>query len=211
MRLDTACLCDASKTFRVMDPDIQPVIQGIKMIGIARTVHCRGDFLTVLKALQEAQENEVLVVDAEGDKVAMAGEMFATEAKRKKLAGIVIDGGCRDIKQIRKIQFPVYARYFTPLAVGASNIFKTQTKIRCGGVPVAPGDILFGDDDGIVVMTENEVKEILDKAEKVQETEEKVLKKMQGKTSLFLLTNFSDHYERISKGQESKLVFTIFS
>ena len=102
--LDTACICDASKTFRVMDPGIKPLFKGIKTIGTARTIHCRGDFLSVIKALQEAQEDEVLVIDAEGDKVAFAGELFATEARRKKLAGMVIDGGCRDVKQIRKIR-----------------------------------------------------------------------------------------------------------
>ncbi|MDH5383398.1 MAG: RraA family protein [Candidatus Aminicenantes bacterium] len=208
-RLDTACLCDASKTFRVMDPDIKPVFQGIKMIGIARTVHCRGDFLSVIKALQEAEEDEVLVIDAEGDKIAFAGEMFATEAQRKKLSGMVIDGGCRDVGRIRKIQFPVYAKYFTPMAGGASKIYRSQVKINCGGVPVYPGDIIFGDDDGIVVMSENEMAGILNIAEHVQSIEEKVLKRMEAKTSLFLLMNFSDHYERISKGQESKLIFTI--
>ena len=71
-RLDTACICDATKTFRVMDPGIRPLFDGIKMIGVARTVHCRSDFLSVIKALQEAQENEVLVIDAEGDKIAFA-------------------------------------------------------------------------------------------------------------------------------------------
>ena len=208
-RLDTACVCDASKTFRVMDPDIKPVFAGIKMIGIARTVHCRGDFLSVIKALQEAQENEILVIDAEGDKIACAGEMFAAEAKRKKLAGMVIDGGCRDVEQIRRIRFPVYARYQTPMAGGASKIFKTQVAIDCGGVPVSPGDILFGDDDGIVVMNEKETASILEIAESIQEIEEKVMKKMEAKTSLFLLMNFADHYERISKGQDSKLEFTL--
>ena len=208
-RLDTACVCDASKTFRVMDPDIKPVFAGIKMIGIARTVHCRGDFLSVIKALQESQENEILVIDAEGDKIACAGEMFATEAKRKKLAGMVIDGGCRDVEQIRRIRFPVYARYQTPMAGGASKIFKTQVAIDCGGVPVSPGDILFGDDDGIVVMNEKETASILEIAESIQEIEEKVMKKMEAKTSLFLLMNFADHYERISKGQDSKLEFTL--
>ena len=208
-RLDTACVCDASKTFRVMDPDIKPVFAGIKMIGIARTVHCRGDFLSVIKALQEAQENEILVIDAEGDKIACAGEMFAAEAKRKKLAGMVIDGGCRDVEQIRRIRFPVYARYQTPMAGGASKIFKTQVAIDCGGVSVSPGDILFGDDDGIVVMNEKETASILEIAESIQEIEEKVMKKMEAKTSLFLLMNFADHYERISKGQDSKLEFTL--
>jgi 4-hydroxy-4-methyl-2-oxoglutarate aldolase len=207
--LDTACLCDASKTFRVMDPEIKPVFPSIKMIGVARTVHCRGDFLSVIEALQEAQEDEILVIDAEGDRIAFAGEMFATEAKRKKLSGMVIDGGCRDVRQIRMIRFPVYARYLTPMAGGASKIFRTQVKINCGGVPVSPGDILFGDDDGIVVMSEKEITSILEIAESVQKIEGEVLKKMEENTSLFKLMNFSDHYERVSKGQESKLIFTI--
>lgn len=208
-RLDTACICDASKTFRVMDPGIKPVFQEIKMIGIARTVHCRGDFLSVIKALEEAREAEVLVIDAEGDKVAFAGEMFATEAQRKKLDGMVIDGGCRDVKQIRKIRFPVYARYQTPLAGGASKIFKTQIRISCGGVPVSPGDIIFGDDDGIVVMSEQEINSILDIAESVQKVEEQVMKKLEEGSSLFQLMNFSGHYEKIRKGQDSKLIFTL--
>jgi regulator of RNase E activity RraA len=208
-RLDTACICDATKTFRVMDPGIRPLFEGIKMIGLARTVHCRSDFLSVIKALQEAQEDEVLVIDAEGDKIAFAGEMFATEAQRKKLAGIVIDGGCRDVRRIRKIQFPMYARYQTPMAGGASHIFKTQVPVNCGGIPVSPGDIIFGDDDGIVVMKETEIDTILNVAESIQQIEEKVMKKMEAKTSLFHLMNFPDHYERISKGKDSKLEFIL--
>jgi 4-hydroxy-4-methyl-2-oxoglutarate aldolase len=208
-RLDTACICDASKTFRVMDPGINPVFEGIKMIGTARTVHCRSDFLSVIKALQEAQEDEVLVIDAERDKIAFAGEMFATEAQRKNLAGMVIDGGCRDVRQIREIRFPVYARYQTPMAGGASKIFKTQITVQCGGVSVSPGDILFGDDDGIVVMNEKEVELVLDAAEAIQKTEQRVLEKMAAKTSLFSLMNFSDHYDRTSKGQKSRLEFTL--
>ncbi|MFQ6038578.1 MAG: RraA family protein [Candidatus Aminicenantales bacterium] len=208
-RLDSASICDASQTFRVMDPGIKPLFEGIRMIGVARTAHSRGDFLTVIKALQEAVEDEVLVIDAEGDKIAMAGELFATEAKRKKLAGMVIDGGCRDVAQIRKIRFPVFARHITPMAGGASKIFKTQTQVTCGGVQVSPGDILFGDDDGVVVISQEDITHIMDGAESIQATEAKVLKKIEHQTSLFLLTNFSEHYERITKGEESKLTFTI--
>ncbi|NQT80944.1 MAG: RraA family protein [Candidatus Aminicenantes bacterium] len=208
LKLDTACLCDAGKKLRIMDPEIQPINPGVKMIGIARTVQCKADFLTVLKALHDAKEEEVLVIDAEGDKIALAGELFAIEGQRKKLGGIVVDGGCRDVKGIRQVNFPLYARYIVPMAGTSSKIYRIQIKINCGGVPVSPGDIIFGDDDGIIVMSKEEVTEILDTAENIQRIEEKVLNKMKDNKSLVEMLNFLDHYEKISKKQESKLIFT---
>lgn len=207
--LDAACICDVNKNLRVMDPGIRPINLGMKMIGIAHTVHCKGDFLSVLKALHEADEEEVLVIDAEGDKIALAGELFALEAKRKNIVGIVVDGGCRDIKGIRKTNVPVYARYITPVAGTASKIFQTQVKINCGGVTVNPGDIIFGDDDGVVVLSMEEIKEILSTAENIQRIEDKVLKKMEEGKSLIDLLNFQDHYAKVSKKQKSDLIFII--
>lgn len=206
-KLDAACICDAGKNLRIMDYGIRPVTLGLKMIGRVRTVRCRIDFLSVLKALDEAKEDEVLVVDGGGEKVAFAGELFSAEAKRKGLAGMIIDGGCRDIRQIRMMQFPVYARYVTPLAGTAQQIFETQIPVECGGVAVFPGDIIFGDDDGIVVMDEEEMIKIVDTAEIIQQKEEKVLAKMEEGQSLFDMLNFSEHYERISLKQKSQLVF----
>ena len=207
--LDTASIYDVNDKLKVMDPEIRPVNQGLKMIGIARTVHCKRDFLSVLKALHDSSEDEVLVIDAEGDSIAFVGELFALEAHRKKLAGIIVDGACRDVKGIRDINFPVYSRYITPKVGTSSNIFPAQKQVNCGGVSVSAGDIIVGDDDGIIVMSEEEATEILDTAQNIQIIEKKVIEKLQAGKSLTEMLNFFDHYAKIDNKQESQLIFTI--
>jgi len=207
--LDTASLCDADKKLRVMDPEIRPLNSELKMIGTACTVRCRGDFLSVIKALDEARENEVLVVDGGGEKIALAGELFATEARRKGLAGIVVDGGCRDVRRIQELGFPFYARYVTPMAGTASTVFATQIDVICGGVQVLPGDIVFGDSDGVVVFGAHEIDALLESATRIQDREDKVSERLNLGTSLLEMLNFRDHYSKVSRGEQSALSFRI--
>jgi 4-hydroxy-4-methyl-2-oxoglutarate aldolase len=165
--LDTACLCDSWKELRVMDPAIRPIRFGLKLIGRAHTVVCEEDFLTVIKALQDALPGEVLVVDTRGSRRAVAGELFATEAARKGLGGIVVDGAVRDTAKIRNLSIPVYSRTITPVAGSTRAVFETQVSVRCGGTVVNPGDMVFGDDDGVVVGTEQEFADAIPAAEAV--------------------------------------------
>jgi len=206
-RLETSCLCDAKKMLRCLDPAIRPLSLGVKLVGRAFTVSCCNDFLTVIKALHDAAPGDVLVVDGQQGRTAPAGELFATEAKRKGLSGIVVDGAVRDVATIRAMQFPVYCRAIFPLSGSTAHIFTTQVPVSCGGVTVVPGDIVFGDDDGIVVASEAEIREMLPLAEAIQQKETEALQRMARGESLLGLLNFDEHLASISAGKDSQLRF----
>ena len=217
--LDTACVCDGNKAlradnpevkaFRVPDAGIRPIRSGLKLVGRARTIRCHNDFLTVIQGLRDAVAGEVLVIDAQGSERAVCGGLFPTEALRKGLAGIVVDGPCRDTRTIRSLECPYYARSFVPYAGTTTHIGQTQVPVTCGGVQVHPGDIVFGDDDGLVIATSDEFAAALPIAETIQRTEEIMLAKMATGTSLMEMLNFETHCAALQAGETSRLQFTV--
>jgi RraA family protein len=211
--LDTACVCDANKgaakELRVIDSGIRPIRTGLKLVGRAHTVSCYEDFLTVIKGLRDAAPGEVLVIDSRGSRRALAGELFPTEARRKGLAGIVIDGPCRDTAAIRALDLPYYARSVCCYAGTTNRLFETQVPINCGGVVVNPGDVLFGDDDGIIVGNVEEFAAIIETAEAIQQAEQALLGRMAAGTGLMEMLNFEDHCAEIAAGRASKLQFVV--
>jgi RraA family protein len=208
-RLDTACLCDANKSIRVLHPAIRPIRWDLKLIGRAHTVTVRDDFLTVIKALKDATPGEVLVVDGQGRHRALAGELFATEASRKGLAGLVIDGAVRDAHTLRELEIPVYSRFIFPNAGTTKRVFSTQIPINCGGVEVRPGDIIYGDHDGVIVASDEELTELIPVAEEIQRKEQRILEKMVEGRSLLDMLNFDEHFEKIVSEQDSQLKFEL--
>jgi len=211
--LDTPCICDADKALGIgicaVDPAIRPLRRGLKMVGRAHTITCRNDFLTVIKGLRNAQPGEILIIDAQDSQLAVAGELFPTEAMRRGLSGIVVDGACRDSASVRTMAFPYYARWAHCYAGTTNRLFETQVPVNCGGVVVHPGDVVFGDDDGIAIGSASQFEAVLDLAEQIQSTEERILKAMQGGASLFDMLNFDEHCEAIASGIASKLQFKI--
>jgi 4-hydroxy-4-methyl-2-oxoglutarate aldolase len=184
--LDTTTLIDAAKHLRVVDPALRPIAPGRKLVGRAVTVAANGGLLPVLDGLERAGVGDVLVVDGGGAPPALAGELFASEAQRKGLAGIVIDGCCRDTSELRRIELPFYARGCVPHAAPAGAApAGPPGPVRCGGVEVASGDVLVGDDDGIVVGTAEQLAAVVDAAEALQATERSILAAIRAGTSLF--------------------------
>lgn len=208
-KLETSCLCDADKSLRAMDPGIRPLRSDLKLVGTAFTVTCRDDFLTVIKALRDAEPGEVLVVDGQGGHLALAGELFATEAARKGLGGIVVDGSVRDVATLRVLDIPVYARSFFPTSGTTAVLSETGGKVICGGVTVEPGEILFGDQDGIVVSTADQLAELIPIGEEILRKETEALERMARGESLMGMLNLEEHLEAIEAGRVSSLKFDL--
>ncbi len=208
--VDPAALADADKSIRVIAPEIRPVRLGLTLLGPAYTVRCTNDFFAIIAALDDARPGDVLVVDTQGSSCAVVGELFSLEAARMGLGGIVIDGACRDVSTIRTLDLPVYARSITPVSGTVNTLGERQVPISCGGVPVRPGDILFGDDDGIIVATATELEQLLVAAEAIKQTENAVIERLRAGESLLSVLNHREHAERLAAGDpSSKLQFKL--
>ncbi len=160
--------------FRAMDHAIKSVNKpGIHVVGSAFTVRTHpSDNLMVHKAMDLAKPGDLIVIDASGDMGhAILGELMCHYAKGKGLGGFIVDGPVRDLYAIAEMGFPVFARGGTPRGPYKEGPGEINTVISCGNVPVAPGDVIVGDDDGVVVIPSAEAQEVLKSARAVQEKE----------------------------------------
>ena len=207
-RVDTTSLVDAGPGLRVLPLDLRPVRPGSRLVGRAVTADARQDLMSVLAGLALAGPGDVLVVAAGGDDRAVAGELFATEAVRRGLAGIVIDGRCRDSATLAGLDLPVFARGVAPHAYPAQGVPVIQVPITLGPVTVSPGEVIIGDDDGVLVADEESIMDVIDAAEAIQAREARLRKAIAGGRSLFDALNVDDHVAALQAGEPSRLRFS---
>jgi 4-hydroxy-4-methyl-2-oxoglutarate aldolase len=209
LQIEVSALCDADKGLPVVDPAIRAMVPDVRMAGPALTVVAPDDHLPMFSALEAASAGDVLVVVNAGGRRAVCGELFATEAKRRGLAGIVIDGLCRDVAGLRRLGLPFFARGTVPASGSTVSRSPLRQRLRCGGVDVATGDIVFGDDDGLVIAAPDRIAAALEGAEAIARAESAMLAGMAEGRPLHVLTNYAEHVARLEDGEESRLEFRV--
>ena len=150
------------------------------MAGTAVTARSRGgDNLTYLRALEFCRPGDVLVIDAGGDlNNAVVGGILTFYAATIGLAGVVIDGAIRDVAEIREREFPVYARGVTHRGPYKDGPGEINVTVSVGGMVVNPGDIVVGDQDGLLAIPQDGVGELIDKARGVLAAEAQTMRAM---------------------------------
>jgi 4-hydroxy-4-methyl-2-oxoglutarate aldolase len=136
-----------------MDYRIKPIYSGMTVCGPAITVQCHpGDNIMLHKAMAIAQPGDVIVATTGRGDMGAWGEVMSTCAFARGIAGLVSDGMVRDGLAIKKLGFSIFSRGLCMKGTVKETIGLINHPLSCGGVIVNPGDIILGDDDGVVVI-----------------------------------------------------------
>lgn len=160
-----------------------------KIVGPAYTVSVSpGDELLALKAIQLAEPGDVIIISGAGpSRYCLWGGIMSTMAKVRGIEGLVTDGFVRDVEQTRSVDFPIYAAGVTPVAP-AINVppGSINYPIAFGEVVINPGDLVVGDEDGVVVIPQGELEKVAESVEQRMLREEEWLKDIHATKSMIL-------------------------
>ena len=164
--IPTTIISDAMNRTNAMHAEIKPLSPGAKLVGPAVTVKAMvGCNIMSHQAIYVAEPGDVIVFNARGHKDTSVWGFLQTRAcVLRGIAGVVIDGTVRDSREIRESGFPLFCRGATPAGPHKGWGDSINVPIQCGGVQVNPGDIVVGDDDGVVIVSREQAVEILERA-----------------------------------------------
>jgi len=156
--------------------DIRPIVnRGKKMAGPAFVVRTLdGDWAKPVEAISKARPGQVIVIDVNGGKTAVWGELASWSCKVKGIEGVVIDGAVRDVPDILDMDFPTFARHTVSAAGEPKGHGEMGCPVRCGGLMVRCGDWIAGDETGVVVVPKERVVEIANRALDIMERENRL-------------------------------------
>lgn len=148
----------------------------VKLCGNAYTIKSvAGDNLLLYYAIENAQENDVIIYSADGyENRAICGELMCTWAMKRKLGGIIINGAVRDIEALNMLNFPVYYKSVSPNGPYKNGPGEVNSPLAIRNQVINPGDLIVGDADGIICIPKNNISQLKDDVEQVLKKEQKI-------------------------------------
>ena len=197
-KFSPATIHEAQGKLGALDPAIKPIKPGLQFYGPATTTKCHiGDNLMIFEAINLAQPGDVLVVDG-GDNPNQGGfgDVLAAACMGKGIAGIVLNVAVRDGRGLRASGFPVFSTGLCIKGTSKDTLGTVNNPIVIGGELVTPGDIIVGDDDGVVVVRTDDVSKLAQACQSREDSEDKLIEMhRQGRMEI------EDRYEMMrSKG-----------
>jgi 4-hydroxy-4-methyl-2-oxoglutarate aldolase len=172
-RLGTATVYEASGREGLVDLGLEQVIAGSRAAGPARTVLCgQGDNLMVHAVMERVEPGDVLVLTMpKPEPVALVGELLATQAQRRGAAALLVDASVRDVEELRELGLPVWARWIRVRGADKAAVGTIDEPVELGGAEIRAGDTVVLDTDGVVVVRQERLEEVLAAARERAERE----------------------------------------
>ncbi|WP_137827085.1 4-carboxy-4-hydroxy-2-oxoadipate aldolase/oxaloacetate decarboxylase [Brevibacterium sp. 2SA] len=148
----------------LVEPEIRPIQQGARIAGTAVTVVCwPGDNLMIHAAVEQCQAGDILVVTTNSpNRDGLFGELFATSLQHRGVRGLITTTGVRDTQELRDMDFPAWSAAVSAQGTVKATAGAINVPVVIGGCPVAPGDAIVADDDGVVRVRRDEVDAVLE-------------------------------------------------
>ena len=183
-RLPVANVSDSMSRLTAAGPRLRPMHQGGGMAGPALTIKgAPGDNLMLHKAIQMAQPGDVVVMDAGGDLTnSIMGELMLMQFERRQIGGVVIDGAIRDAGYIKAQPIPVFAAGITHRGPYKNGPGEINVPIAIDGMVIHPGDLVIGDEDGVLVIVYEDAETVIKAGEAKLAAEQKQMEAIRAGT-----------------------------